>query len=305
MKRRKRLHVLCLGWLAVIAASGCNRLTGSLDPIGNQSAAIHPGPIESVSSSPFYPLDVGNHWDYEYQIRQQIIPDGQPPWEPWVSTTPYTVDLIGTQQYLGREYVVERDVQGISETRFLDRQDQGGLYYIFLPPTDAASESPSASSSVDRRPAGISEPMANAYRKSLAGLLEQDAGIRRLALQSPALSSGTADAGILEGESYRLRYPLAPSKSWPVTPLVNQTAEAFETLSLPAGEFRGWRIRTEWPSQKPGEFVRVWYGRDGLLQMTAHYVGTAVDGYGNPFGVQTLDITRRLSALSLVPKAGS
>jgi hypothetical protein len=70
---------------------------------------------------------------------------------------------------------------------------------------------------------------------------------------------------------------------------------------LPAGRFKGYRIRIE----APGVFgsndrVFTWYDRHGTLQLLAHLEAQWVDADGNVLGKVVTDETRKLDALALV-----
>ena len=269
------------------------------DPVHETTVAAT-SPTENGAS--FYPLAVGNHWSYEDQLRTQIFPDVGDPLPPITNTSSLTADLIGIQEHLGRTYFVQREVRGTAPLVRLYREDREGLYIVFLPSTSTSAASmQAATAAIEQQLASLPESIRGAYRATLARLMDRAAPV----LQGPtAASLVLTTAGPAEGENVALTYPLAPSKSWIYQPspfAVTYTVEGFDKLSLPAGDFKGWRIRANWVgNSKPGEYTFLWYGRDGFLQLKARFIGTAVDADGQPIGTVSFEITQQLNGLSLV-----
>jgi hypothetical protein len=273
------------------------------------SSAVAPSAQESGL---FYPLTIGNHWEYQNDFSFRITPVGGTPGDPNVNHSVLDVDLTGTEERFGREYVVQReaDDQGY-EANFLYRQDKSGLYNADPVTAQAApvTRTVDPAALVARLLPNAPESVRNAYRAALTRMLEKQSAIRLAAFRGrlTPTSNAQAAAGPLAGEIAVLRYPLAPSKTWHVRedPLFVKTVEGQEGLDLPAGSFNGWRIRIDSEFFGANDQVHEWYGRDGLLQLEVHVEGVVTDENGNVIGTVVSDQSQRLSVVSLVRNAGS
>jgi hypothetical protein len=266
----------------MVALSSC---VGLMEP-RRDLARIGPS-ASSSGGSLFYPLEVGNHWEYQNDLTLRVTPTDPslPPDEQHVVAT-LQVDLTGTEDHGGLTYVVQREGDGTSASQFLYRQDRSGLFNL-----DAAA--------TQTRPASWSRTVQGtrpSLRAAVARVMATQSAIRA------AIHGGRFDgfAGAAPGEITILRYPLAPSKSWHVRedPLFVYTVEKQEGLDLPAGAFNGWRIRIDSDLFGANDRVHVWYGRDGLLRLDAHVEGTVTDENGNVTGTVVSDQVQALADLS-------
>jgi len=299
--------------LAALAFTGC---TGSLDPLApvtrNAISVRSPatGAAEPSSAGLFYPLDIGNHWAFERVITTQTVPTAGEPGAPYVGESTVDVDLVGTGQRFGRDYVVQRETHHVNgfdfSIDFLYRQDRGGLYNADPEPATAARalRDPSDNGIVDRlaTASASSDAARLAYRQALRQALDVRERIARVA-RSGFRASASGQPGPLTGEIALLRYPLHPQATWHVRedPLIVYAVEGNESLDLPAGAFKAWRISIDWPGTfGPNDHARVWYGRDGLVKLEVHVEADAVDANGNVYGKVVTDETQDLTARTLM-----
>ena len=108
--------------------------------------------------------------------------------------------------------------------------------------------------------------------------------------------------GVLDHEILRLRYPLFPGANWAIRedPFFGATVEGHEPSVLPAGRFPGYRVRISSPLFGAKDEVKVWYGRAGLLRLSAHGEEVATDPQGNVIGTLVFEQQEVLSNLDLV-----
>lgn len=274
------------------------------------------------SNGLFYPLDIGNHWSFDRSITTQTIPNEGQPGDPYLGESTMDVDLVGTAERFGRQYVVQRETHHVLSTEFsldfLYRQDRGGLYNADPEPSATTSAPDPVVERVVERLTPNTSRMAErlAYQQALRRVWEMRERIERVARvgRMPVVgrtsvgSSAEARPGPLDGEIALLRYPLHPGSTWNVRedPLVVYLVEANERVALRAGDFTAYRIRIDWPGVfGPNDQALVWYGRDGLLKLQVHVEGQAVDADGNVYGKVVSDELQELTALSLVGNPSS
>jgi len=300
--------------LAALAFVGC---VGSRDPMAPVEARngiwgrVTTGAADPSSAGLFYPLDIGNHWAFERTITTLTIPDEGQPGDPYVGESTIDVDLVGTGERFGREYVVQRETRHINGfelvLEFLYRQDKGGLYNADPEPgVPALAPDAGVERAVERlTPSTPRAAERLAYQQALRRVWGLRERIERVALVGRASLGSAVNSrpGPLDGEIALLRYPLHPGSTWNVRedPLVVYLVEANERVTLPAGDFSAYRIRIDWPGVfGPNDLVHVWYGRDGFLKLQVHVEGEVVDDQGNVVGKVVSDELQQLTALSLV-----
>ena len=289
------VRVAGLGLMA-FAFSGC---VGSRDPMAPADTrnaisgrAVGMGAADPSSAGLFYPLDIGNHWSFARTITTQTIPNEGQPGDPYVGESTMDVDLVGTAERFGREYVVQREDLSRSLTRLLDRFSLSpGSRRTLQRRSRAWGYGIRARCRVERvveRLTPSTSRMAErlAYQQALRRVWEMRERIEHVALvgRMPVGSAVEDRPGPLTGEIALLRYPLHPGSTWNVRedPLVVYLVEANERVALPAGDFSAYRIRIDWPDVfGPNDRALVWYGRDGLLKLQVHVEGQAVDADGN------------------------
>ena len=105
-----------------------------------------------------------------------------------------------------------------------------------------------------------------------------------------------------DGEIVRLAYPLHTGQRWIIRadPRFTAVVEGVDALRLPAGRFVAYRIRIDSVLFGPSDRVRVWYGREGFLQLDAHLVGEGTDENGDPIGTVVSEDHEALDDIALV-----
>src|SRR5262245_28265250 len=118
---------IAFGCAITLASAGCWQPMSPNRAV-DRISAMGPG-LSDQASALFYPLQVGNHWAYEQELRIELVLTGSPPMVS-VSHVPIDLELIGTESRFGRTYVVEQ--QSLGGSVFFDqllRQDKDGLYF--------------------------------------------------------------------------------------------------------------------------------------------------------------------------------
>jgi hypothetical protein len=272
----------------------------ALPPDGDASSA-------RTSRNGFFPLQNGNYWHYAGSTEIISIPYGEPG-PPVMETMEYTEErtLVGTEMIAGREYVIEeaRIDWDFGDTDYewrRYRQDRSGLYEadvsIDTPPGPTRELSQAAAARglpADRLPASNREAWSDALRR-----LEQRLEVARHAAESG--SEAMPPIFFDPGELTRLRYPLKPGLEWTVreVPFFGSVVESPEVLNLEPGRLMGFRIRMVSEVYEPGDLVRSWYGRRGLLKFSAHVNSLVVGMTGDTLGTLVLDDLMVLDDLSL------
>jgi hypothetical protein len=254
----------------------------------------------------FYPLQVGNRWEFEHRLTATHIPIEGPAWVPVGFEYRRLVELTGTAEIHGREYVIERSdyvsSSPIEPSLYYLRQDFGGLYESDDGPVAAprAAVAPQATGddawSVTAARLGISTADP-AWRRAWERIEAKLASVREVA-------RAAARPGPAAGEIQSLRYPLHPGASWIIRddPRFSAEVEGAVTLDTPAGRFTAWslRIRNEFITES--DEVHLYYGRAGYLGLWAHLTTEVTDEQGNPAGILDVRETETLEALA--PVAG-
>lgn len=311
--RRQRPVVAVL----VLSLIGC---AGPLDPTTRPAIPAADGPsagshvrsgMETGAAGPasqagFYPLRVGNRWDYLQGVAVGVVPDSgpAPPFE--ITESVIRREIVDVQEVAGRDYLLEQITEEGPGVRLAwviySRQDVSGLYE-FDPrplPQPAGGSPPEAGP----RPArAISWMNAATLERLLEGRspTERDPYLlaaRRLDDRIGALRSiggqalvgrrfpGTAAAF----ELTRLRYPLEPKSRWEVRtgdafPLTAEVIAAERVrVGMPPGSLRGHRISLRSGLFGPNDYVDVWYGPAGFLGLVAHLESVATDAGGVVIG---------------------
>jgi hypothetical protein len=300
------------GLTALVLVAGCSKSLAPVAMLPQTESVVTAGRGQAEAASQFfYPLQVGNHWSYDNTFTFQIVPFDGPPSDPSELDGTIDVDLVGTAQQSGREYVIQRETNrsgsDVVVLDFLYRQDFSGLFNADRIAGDESAMDAGSPETVSGAGGGAQPVIAGSWspsdRRAIAGALAKMETIRRIATHGAAsVASGRGTPGPLEGEIALLRYPLHAGSEWQVRedPLVMDTALGMESLQLPAGRFSGWRIQIESEFFGPNDRAFVWYGSDGLIRLSAHAEGVATDENGVPYARIVSDTEQRLTALSLV-----
>ena len=261
-----------------------------------------------------YPLAVGNRWEYTTRVRAVLVVDGVP--EPqsdfeasWVEQITSTSTVGSRDYFLLEVFDPPLTGPGGSFTTLL-RQDRMGLFVwdvvpVVFPPgsqRDAAAHPAIARglvSYVNDRPAAAAH--VDAFRNT-ARLL----AARVAAIHGSAGVGGLGTTGADASEITFLRYPLYAGAHWIVrdSPHFARTVEGRETVEVPGGQVRAWRIRGSSELFGPQDRVAFWYGGPGLVRVRVHSEMDAVDLSGNVVGRMMLDTDQRLTAVTLVDPEG-
>lgn len=285
-------------------------------------------PVRAVAAQDgFFPLDLGNRWDYVYTYTTQFrLGDGSTPQPPIVGMTTTELRLVCCQDVGGRSYVAQRGTykSGGRTLWTLFRQDRAGLYELWSSvgkplcdsaPAFTASDNSSEFRAVDagewqRKIDGIHGSRARDAIRLASPILESR--VERLAASvgfGGAMSARRGPPGApMDNEATRLRYPLHPGASWDVRPPrllpLFATVEGVDAVRLPTGRAAAYRIR--YTDAVPGSdaVVRVWYGRSGYLGMVGHSSYTIPGLDGAPPDTVVADWSDVLVGICLVAPPG-
>lgn len=290
-----------LAALLIAALAGCTAVAPSNEPAAPVSSLLGPGLgiRPSGSAAAFYPLQVGNRWDYTNHLRLVVEPDAGVPQPPTELTMPWAAEVIGTTTVNSRAYFLQAEYDPRVAAPLVGvpiRQDRGGLYQW-----DPVRDGPADAWQTRVR---------GALRRATVGLREQQAFQRaadRLAQRLSLVQRGfLRDLSLpgpepAPGEIAFLRYPLRPGAQWVVRaqPLFSRRVVGIELLQLPAGRFEAWRIEGTSELFGPADHATFWYSREGLVSVRFHAESEATDELGNHVGRLIADSEQDLVSLRL------
>ena len=313
--------MLIVGAAALFAVSGCSHKysadEASPGGTGAASELLAPRPSDGGfdfrRGRMFFPLAVGNHWDYHIRtVNQLFTPDPQPP---QVDENPFAIEIIGTESVGGREYFLQSEfdprVVPPSGAVFRVRESRFGWF-------DLDTITAQSAVAVDGAPAGPGAADLAAYVDRAVADPRQRAAFQRAAAQVEAklalvrpvfggLHPRPQGGGAAPGEITLLSFPLYVGARWIVRddPLFGRIVVARERVSLSLGTFPAWKIRGTSELFGPEDRVFFWYSNLGLLRVRYHIVADAVDNSGNVIGRVASDSDQSLTDIHLVgPGAG-
>jgi hypothetical protein len=281
---------------------GCSN-DAPLDPLkgeGSISARGGDAAMGGFGSATFYPLAIGNTWDYEGSGRLTVLnPDGTPGEGGFESQVVESDRIIGKETIDGQTYFVREEVldelpvpdggRWITWSRM--RQDREGLFAADVnsdqPPTldpDAGRYAAPAArlgrpeidlSSLEAR--GLSKEASARFAARIERLRDAARGRERGLLRTR--DDQTA-------ELTWLLYPLHIGVEWNMRPDMVWPArvDGVEMLDSKLGPLTAYRIETN-PLGAPlgdWEYVRLFYGRVGFVGYSIHTMLQATDADGNP-----------------------
>jgi len=287
---RYPLSVNVLIYLLGVFLSGCSNPT-PLEPLadgGTASGGNH-GTIAASSgygSASFYPLAVGNTWTYEGRGTAHVV--GGPPEEDLTYAFTETHRLVGTTRFEGTPYVVEEQIHHEIPERdtgpftYWDRlrQDRDGLFSLDTllqeaPPLEGMGSTAFSAVSHARHSYRIDiaawrrDGVADASLERFADRVEL---VREVVRGKFRREEASPEAGL---ELRRLVYPLRPGVNWSIRPDFPWPArvDRIEVLDTPAGRGPAYRIDINpfGDLLHEGEWVRVWFSRDGFLGYSFHF----------------------------------
>jgi hypothetical protein len=312
----RRLALPAVVAILTLLQASCSKAP-TLGPQGSNGVAAATSSASTAAgfgSATFYPLSVGNSWEYSGRVALSYVGGSGPYGEPGIEIE-YREShrILGTQQLSGLTYFVREEMReerteppGEPYTAWTYvRQDRDGFFAadVYGPPTldgaralvAPAPERPLDFSSL--RSHGFSE---EAIARFGARISELRAAVRGRHAER------YADSKASSGELTWLLYPLRIGTEWNIRPdfLWPAWVSRVETLPTEAGPLVAYRIDTE-PFGIPlldGEYVRLYYGRAGYLGYSIHSSAEATDGNGEPTGVIAIfDDDMRLTEATQVP----
>ncbi len=308
--KSNRTALALVGAIAALAW-GCGSSHAPTSPgrAAGISGATRLDAATAAPSSGFYPLAVGNRWDYLYEFDVTLRPTGQPPTtETYRDSTDERI--VCSEELLGRTYAVARRLNSgpVSPYWIRYRQDHAGLYELddypaSPPPCDSA---PAASALHSRELPGPTWSTLAGRLGNVPNLAAWQAAWQRLEVRRAALDRLVHEfrqGGPQTGEIQRLAYPLNPNQSWVIRgdPPFTAEVERGTSLDTPAGTFRCWAVRIRSELFGPRDVIRFWYGRDGAIGYEAYFYDAAmVDESGMEVGTVDAFQGEILIGLSLV-----
>jgi len=307
--------------LVAVCLTGCSK-SPPLGPLATTGAAANAsgaGVTEAAGfgSGAFYPLTIGNAWTYEGGGSARVLSGGSQPPEDFSYAFTETRRLIGTTHHEGTAYVVEEQVHhSVPESSYGPdtwwsrmRQDRSALFAL-----DTLLQSPPTidEARVAASPAhGASHP----YRIDSAAWLRngsKDPALARFAdrvemMREAVRGITRRDAGPAAPSGLELRflvYPLHPGVSWSTRPDFPWPVwvDGIENLITPAGKFSAYRIGVNpfGTTVHEGEWIYLWYSRQGYLGYSIHTFSLATGPDGQPTGaVYVLDDSMRVTSVQV------
>jgi len=281
---------------------------GARDGVTSQLLAARPGDTGTNVGvgRAFYPLAVGNRWDYRIHMTSVIITDAGP--QPPVGVeAALAAEIAGTQQVGDQTYFLQTEfdptlVPPPVAVAFRERQDRLGLFELDEsgPTSDLTLDGPAPDPTssdlavyVDRT---IVDPAQRAaFRRAAAEVAAKLALVRRGGVRS------RPNTGAGPGEITMLSYPLVPGVSWIVrdSPRFARVVVGRDRVTVPLGTFTAWKIRGTSEVFGPDDRVHFWYSDLGLLSIRLHVVANATDPFGNVIGRVETDFDQSLSSIHL------
>jgi hypothetical protein len=258
-------------------------------------------------SASFYPLALGNSWDYAGGGVVRVLDNGSSePYFTWAFTE--SDRLVDTAIRGGATYFVREEVtHEVPEspygpfTRWTRlRQDGSGFYFA-----DTVVFDPAASGqAVTTNSSGLRARFTSAGSSGRSGIalarLAERLEFLRDAVRGPARASTTPGAIDL----VELSYPLRVGATWEIRPDINwpATVEKIEILDTPAGSMNAYRIGINPGGTMigDGEWARVWYSREGYLGYSVHTFIVETDENGDPTGrTYVADDSMRVTSITI------
>jgi|GEM_PF-5819498 len=332
VSRAERALLVGLVCCLVTLGAGCGTLDQGPDaPAGEtiEQSGLAAGQDNLVPGSRasndkgFFPLDIGNHWDYTGELS--VVIDGG---AASVFETRQVRSLIGTEERFGRDYVIERrfnideDGDTLSPYWFRYRQDRAGLYEADIAGNEPPLDGSSKAAYVGRARGGGSERMAGVWNRISRTVRSEhreayskawEEVCLKLRAIEPAAGTGVRFAalskgppgGVMPQEITMLKYPLHPSREWTIRDdpfYVMAAVESHEVLDLSPGMMTGYKVRIANDLFGPEDWACVWYGRAGFLGSRIHVVSEILDPNGNPMGTMVVEDSLFLESLDLIRK---
>ena len=238
----------------------------------------------TTANDGFFPLEIGNRWEYDYVGKTQFIPPGESEPETiktFKIRTEFEVTCFTTVN--GRSYTVVRESHKSGERIIWAhyRQDRSGLYRLLVKGlTSPCEETPGPDIGRDAELPSASEIEWDGSLNRVRDLATRE-GIRSvsMALGSPAslliggwpideVKRTGPPGGAVENEALLLPYPLRLGAQWDDQPPQQRSSvvEGVDVVILPNGErVSAYRIRQAPTDPNENYLGLAWYGRSGFL----------------------------------------
>jgi hypothetical protein len=260
----------------------------------------------------FFPLEIGNRWEYSHLKEAKSFNLDDSLVETWNITGSESHEMIGTEDLLGRTYVVQQ--QDWEESSFLGddsgtiwvryRQERSGLYEADLCVSDppGPEESPFCGDPLLQAPSRISPKSVPPHLRDTWRKIQEKRAVLAGLVRGHGAPQGTrttgAPGGVLPGELTRLAYPLHRGTEWTIRedPLFLAEVISHDVIDVPAGRFPAWRVQISLPQfEAEGDEIYFWYGSSGFLKLYFHSVSEWTDPGGAVIGAfewtETMDLT--------------
>jgi hypothetical protein len=291
-------HVKRVALISIFGIIGCST-ADPIGPLGNRTSV--PGSKSTVAdaagfgSGTFYPLAIGNAWNYQGQGSFRYFQDGIPGDPDLVYAFTETRRLTGMAQHEGTSYFIEEQVHqsipddgnGPYESWIRIRQDREGLFFLDTllsnPPAPESGTTPSLSWGTPISLTALRQRgQVNPALERLAGRLDYV----RNAARGFGRDGSIAPSGL---ELTELVYPLRVGENWSIRPDFPWPArvDRVEAINTPAGRITAYRLETNpgGTTVHEGEWVRLWWSHDGFVGYSVHLVDAETDSNGEPTGV--------------------
>jgi hypothetical protein len=307
----------------VLSLMGCSANQPTRPPVETRAnAATLASSRDPGAASGFYPLDIGNHWEYERILQFTIIPSGQTgaaePVELYREISNH--DLTGYAERDGIRYVVEEwstPPEPGSPIVFY-RQDLSGLYEADPPHPVPVALASRSDVPVPRR---VSDSIRARAEAAIAARFDDPTA--RLAMNTAWLETeqklkrlqgaGIPGWGGLQGargrpggvgplEITRLGYPLSIEAHWIIRhdPRFECTVEGIETFAAHSGRVKNYRLRIDSELFDPDDRVLLYESPIGYIGLHGVSKSEARDENGNPIGTLVTEQIERLIDYRLV-----
>jgi hypothetical protein len=304
-------------WLlaGALLVAGCSSKKYSADesalapsgPAGELVGALpDDGTLDARLGRRFFPLAVGNRWEYhEHSSSQITTSEGTQP--PFIEDRLLVDEIVRTEQIGERTYFIESESSssGGSPTlgsEFLVRESRFGLFELDQPHAQVGAGE--ASATVTQAPPALaayierSVPDAGArvaFDRAAAQVTQKLEAIRM------SLHALRPPRGVDPNEITLLSFPLSLGARWIVRddPRFERTVVGRERVSVPLGRFVSWKLRGTSELFGPGDRLHLWYANVGLVRIRVHVTGDAVDQTGNVIGRVVTDVDESLTGLTL------
>jgi len=281
---------------------GCSR-QAPVGPLvtGVASGTLGAGEAEAAGfgSASFYPLSIGNSWSYKGGGELRYLRDGVPTEPAFAYSFTETHRLIGTTTHEGTSYVVEEQVHVDPDSYYGPanwwerlRQDASGLFSLdtlLTEPPVLDGGKVLAQIAGNRTDHPLHVDLARGRPDGGPSLKRLERRLEMLRAFVRGVTGTSLEASTPTGlETMLLAYPLRTGASWSTRLDIPWPVrvDRVEKLDTPLGGITAYRIEINPGGTvvQEGEWVRVWYSRQGYLGYSIHLSGEQTNDQGEPTG---------------------